>query len=630
MHKLIIEDDEGKTVVVPLIRDEITVGRQEGNTVRLTEQNISRRHARFIREGGVLFVEDLGSHNGIKVNGALVSEKTALNDGDQILIGDYKLGLKVDDAAARTMAYGSASARARVKSDAPVAPTAPLPQMSPTPPAPAAAADIHERHDMIEGAPTIPVRTLADRGWDAGVAPPPTGRLVVMSTQLAGAEFLLDRASLVIGRTAENDIVLNHKSISRHHAKVIRDGERFVVVDLESANGVRVNGTQQERMVLDSGDVIELGHVRLKYLSGDDVLGAAGIGSLRGSKTPLFVGVGVAALVVVVAVFALSSGGDKQPVAEAPKPNTANAPNPTPPATAPAAEPAVAPEPAAAPAPAANLESAKTLFAQGQWDQSLAAIALLPAEVQSTAEAQTLKRQIAAERAAEAALVKLQVEAEAGRVEPARKLAAGVPAESRFAAKATELVDRAQSSFISARMNVAEGHRAAGRCDDARKEAERVLKVVPDEASATALIAACQKKQERAPERAVAKAPEPTVAATTANKKPARTTVATAPAPVAKKQDATDEEPMPSGDADDYIKEAQEAWLHGQFAAAIASSRKALRLKPGMVRAYQIIAVCSCSLRDQNGATKAYERLDDKNRQMVRSLCEKNGVNLPE
>ncbi len=39
MVKLIIEDDEGKTTVVPLIRDEITIGRKEGNTIRLTERN---------------------------------------------------------------------------------------------------------------------------------------------------------------------------------------------------------------------------------------------------------------------------------------------------------------------------------------------------------------------------------------------------------------------------------------------------------------------------------------------------------------------------------------------------------------------------------------------------------------
>jgi len=49
MHKLIIEDDEGKAVVVPLIREEISIGRQEGNTIRLTERNVSRRHARLVR-----------------------------------------------------------------------------------------------------------------------------------------------------------------------------------------------------------------------------------------------------------------------------------------------------------------------------------------------------------------------------------------------------------------------------------------------------------------------------------------------------------------------------------------------------------------------------------------------------
>ena len=49
MFKLVIQDDEGKTTVVPLIRDEITIGRKEGNTIRLTERNVSRRHARIVR-----------------------------------------------------------------------------------------------------------------------------------------------------------------------------------------------------------------------------------------------------------------------------------------------------------------------------------------------------------------------------------------------------------------------------------------------------------------------------------------------------------------------------------------------------------------------------------------------------
>src|SRR6185295_6220582 len=88
--------DEGKTVVVPLIRDEITVGRQEGNSIRLTERNISRRHARFFRQNGVLMVEDLGSFIGVKVNSARIGGATALKDGDVVVVGDYKLTVRTD------------------------------------------------------------------------------------------------------------------------------------------------------------------------------------------------------------------------------------------------------------------------------------------------------------------------------------------------------------------------------------------------------------------------------------------------------------------------------------------------------------------------------------------------------
>ena len=74
MLKLIIEDDEGRKTVVPFVRDEITIGRQEGNTIRLTERNVSRRHARLVRQNGHVLVEDLGSYNGIRINGDNISQ----------------------------------------------------------------------------------------------------------------------------------------------------------------------------------------------------------------------------------------------------------------------------------------------------------------------------------------------------------------------------------------------------------------------------------------------------------------------------------------------------------------------------------------------------------------------------
>ena len=89
------------------------------------------------------------------------------------------------------------------------------------------------------------------------------------------------------------------------------------------------------------------------------------------------------------------------------------------------------------------------------------------------------------------------------------------------------------------------------------------------------------------------------------------------------------EGPAPTAaEGDALMQEAQDAWLKGQYSAAIDASRKALRAKPGLTRAYQIIAVCSCSLRDAESASKAYERLDDRNKQLVKQLCAKSGITI--
>jgi hypothetical protein len=66
---------------------------------------------------------------------------------------------------------------------------------------------------------------------------------------------------------SENDIVIEHKSISRHHARIVREGNQYYAVDLESANGVRVNGVDRDRVLLRSGDEIELGQVQLRFVT---------------------------------------------------------------------------------------------------------------------------------------------------------------------------------------------------------------------------------------------------------------------------------------------------------------------------------------------------------------------------
>ena len=99
MHKLVISDDGGKTILVPLVRDELTIGRKEGNVVRLIERNVSHHHAIIRRRGDSFILEDLDSYNGVYVNDERIDGQARLKPGDRIRIGDYRLALDVGDAA---------------------------------------------------------------------------------------------------------------------------------------------------------------------------------------------------------------------------------------------------------------------------------------------------------------------------------------------------------------------------------------------------------------------------------------------------------------------------------------------------------------------------------------------------
>lgn len=94
--RLIIEDLEGATTVVPLATATVTIGRKEHNTIQLTEQNVSRTHAKLTYRDDGWLIEDLRSYNGVKVNGIPISQPTLLREGDLIQIADYHLTLTDD------------------------------------------------------------------------------------------------------------------------------------------------------------------------------------------------------------------------------------------------------------------------------------------------------------------------------------------------------------------------------------------------------------------------------------------------------------------------------------------------------------------------------------------------------
>jgi serine phosphatase RsbU (regulator of sigma subunit) len=72
----------------------------------------------------------------------------------------------------------------------------------------------------------------------------------------------LDRASISIGRSPGQDIVLRDPAVSRQHAVIVRDGEIYTLVDQESSRGTFLNGVRVHRGVLQPDDVVQLGSLK--------------------------------------------------------------------------------------------------------------------------------------------------------------------------------------------------------------------------------------------------------------------------------------------------------------------------------------------------------------------------------
>jgi signal transduction histidine kinase len=75
---------------------------------------------------------------------------------------------------------------------------------------------------------------------------------------------------VLVGRKSDADIILASMSVSRHHAKLVRDNEGYSIVDLSNTNGTYVNGQRIKQQQLHTGDRICLGQdrVELRYLTG--------------------------------------------------------------------------------------------------------------------------------------------------------------------------------------------------------------------------------------------------------------------------------------------------------------------------------------------------------------------------
>ncbi|HVG60469.1 MAG TPA: FHA domain-containing protein [Hyalangium sp.] len=416
--KLIIEDDEGRKTVVPFVREEITIGRQEGNTIRLTERNVSRRHARLMRQNGHVVVEDLGSSNGTRINGERISGQSTVKDGDLIQIGDYDLALQSDaqegistqrlrpsqsNAEDEPSEPNGSAAEPETEAEAPV-------EEQPEESAQAPGGADARRHstaiinrDKVEGNRSRKIQEL-----EAEEAP----RLVVTSSELKGQEYACIRTEMKIGRTDDNDIVIDHRSLSRTHAKIVReDNGEWRILDMQSANGLTVNGETYAQSALNSGDIIELGHVKLRFIAAGEPPGALSSGGRQ--KLMMVLALVVLVLVGGAAAFFVFKPGPGTPGPVDQPPQTAQ-PDPIPTQPAPDTPPQPPPSNNVEPKPptaaetekklAEYMEQARKSLTEGNLDKAWNDLAPAMENGAFPAKAQPLAREIEGERNARDAL----------------------------------------------------------------------------------------------------------------------------------------------------------------------------------------------------------------------------------
>ncbi len=348
---IVVQAPNGDVREVQLGELPVVVGRDESADVRVDDKKVSRRHAAFKLMHGEAWVEDLGSVNGVKLNGKRIDRRAAMGDRDEAVVGSYRVRIRVVGPGT------SASMASEPPED-----TGPG----------------HENYTRA-GARTYRADAV-EKSESISVALPV---LVGLDPPVSGQRFTLQRGENIIGRLEESDVAVLDGSVSRQHARILVSRDRVTASDLQSSNGTFVDDTRIEAADLGHGDVLRVGSVAFRVelppglipkdasvlemsVHADAVPRAAsGASYLVAGFLVLVVAAGIVGVALWRATRPPDDDAPLTPVAARPTPPPSRPPSPapTPPAPVAPTPPPVAPTPppvAPTPAPVAPTERRPT------------------------------------------------------------------------------------------------------------------------------------------------------------------------------------------------------------------------------------------------------------------------------
>jgi pSer/pThr/pTyr-binding forkhead associated (FHA) protein len=307
---------------VAFVGPQLRIGRGCGNDVVVNNLAVSRFHAVLRREGDGFVLEDLGSENGTQLNGERITGSVPMKACDVIQLGEYELRIatnpgvqiagapkaKASDAWDASQTFLALDPPASEPAAKPAAPPDPdgvfafgedeiSSEVAESPSARAEASPLatpNREHTSLFNfgapepaeAPAVAAAAVASSAVAPSAAPAEAARKLYagLIVQRDGKLHLLrawEDGDLCAGRAPECEIVLADAGVSRRHAAFTRSGSRYVVRDLDSVNGICVNGHRTKQHELAVGDVVRIESFQLTF-----VLDHSPIGSEVSSPTP--------------------------------------------------------------------------------------------------------------------------------------------------------------------------------------------------------------------------------------------------------------------------------------------------------------------------------------------------------
>ncbi|MFC9873681.1 ATP-binding cassette domain-containing protein [Nocardia salmonicida] len=245
---------------------QITMGRAPEVTLFVDSPLVSRVHATLRFSNGAWVLADNGSTNGVFVDARRLNQPVSIDRPTQVRLGDAITGplLHLVPAApgarhAATMVAPPSQPQHQPHHQQPhhqqPRPQQPYPGFQP----PSRPQQQQPQYVPTSQLPAQPQDNInMTRRADSSMLPPVRK---AASTEPVARGDRIPPGGLSIGRTSDNQIVVNDPLASRAHAKLLSSPEGLVIEDLGSANGTFVNGHRQQRSVLHERDIVTIGNI---------------------------------------------------------------------------------------------------------------------------------------------------------------------------------------------------------------------------------------------------------------------------------------------------------------------------------------------------------------------------------